>query len=225
MCPEVLFSTFAHVLISCLEGRRICACSQASWTSSGWRRPLIQMTKRWIAVKFGADVHGPPEESLPVIIWLVFLCYRVKYLRTGKIDRHKISWKHLWFSDDVSWWLCWSEMLPISVVEHQEPKYIMTLRAVVTKHTQKKLFERKNDELKVKLSRAHKLKLDLTGSFTTSSVLSGRCCPMFCFSPATKWRVEMAICETIVRSSIGSPSHVRQPQGEANAARRSSSSH
>lgn len=94
-----------------------------------------------------------PEESLLVIIWLVFLYYWVKYLRTGKIDRHKISWKHLWLSDDVSWWLCWSpgpkRCFQAVLLSTRSPSTLWHWE-MLWLNTQKKLFERKNDELKVK---------------------------------------------------------------------------
>lgn len=164
-----------------------------------------------------------PEESLLVIIWLVFLYYWVKYLRTGKIDRHKISWKHLWLSDDVSWWLCWSpgpkRCFQAVLLSTRSPSTSWHWE-MLWLNTQKKLFERKNDELKVKQSRADKLKLALTGSFTTSSVLTGRCCPMFYFSPASG-NNDMRDDSVLLNRS---PSHVRQPQGEANAVCWSSSS-
>ena len=87
------------------------------------------------------------------------------------------------------------EMLPISdvkregfkeLVQHPEPKYIMTMRAVVTKKHMKKHFEKTNDELKVKLATADELKLALRGSSTTSSVFTGRCCPVINWLPESK---------------------------------------
>lgn len=71
------------------------------------------------------------------------LYYRVKYLRTGKIDRHKKGMETFMVLRRcilMTLLIPWSkEMLPSSVVEHQEPKYIMTLRDVVIKHTKKAL--------------------------------------------------------------------------------------
>lgn len=93
---------------------------------------------------------GSPEESLLVIIWLVFLYYRVKYLRTGKIDRQKrhgnIYGSQTMYPDDFAGpKRCFQAVLlstrSPSTSWHWEMLWL---------NTQKKHFERKNDELKVK---------------------------------------------------------------------------